>query len=116
MRAVLLLILLLAVPAHAQQSTIIGVGAVPCSEWTEARADAGPKALQLRAWLFGFISGINAGLQTHGDMLVGEGPETFANWVDKFCKQQPARSLAAAANAMATEFVGSAVTAGKLKP
>lgn len=116
MKLLVFLIPLMVSPAYAQQSTIIGVGAIPCSEWTEARQAGGPKVLQLRAWLFGFVSGINAGLQPHGDMLIGENSETFAGWIDNYCQKIQARSLGSAANEMATEFVNRALAAGKLRP
>ena len=115
MKKLILVLLLLNSAAYAQKSTIIGVGAVPCSEWSEARKAAGPKSLQLRAWLFGFISGINAGLQPHGDMLAGEGSEAFAGWVDRYCQDNPTQSLGDAANEMATDFVRNAIGTEMLK-
>jgi hypothetical protein len=59
--------LLLSVTSASAGRSYIGVGTASCGKWVEARKQPGsPLVLQLRGWLFGFMSGTNSAMQAEG--------------------------------------------------
>lgn len=101
-RAVYLIALLLAgvalppSPAAADQAIISG--ATSCREWTVLRADRNPGA---ELWLSGLLLNLAV-----ADGLILDDSElaSSANWMDRFCRQEPTVTIGNAAAALYKEL------------
>jgi hypothetical protein len=71
-----------------------GAGMVTCAEWQQYRTTGNkPAALQLQAWVDGFLTGFNMAI-SDADLLAPK-PESVAyyTWIDNYCSQKPLRVI-----------------------
>ena len=70
--------------AHGQ--TIRGIGARPCSEWTQARSGGG-RDFWAEHWVLGYLSGVNAAAPDHPVSLFANGDDkTVFGDIDTYCR------------------------------
>jgi hypothetical protein len=95
----ILVIVLLAVPAHASdQYVILGAGGRPCGSWLQVRSQALPDSAVLQSWVLGYVTSFNANVLTVGqDVTKGTSPDALFSWVDDYCAAHPLDSVARAA-------------------
>jgi hypothetical protein len=102
--------------ANAGTRTHIGVGNASCGTWIEARKQPGsPSNLQLRSWLFGFMSGVNDAMQAQGDLLAGQDADALVVWMDKYCSDSPLVKIDEGANSLARELLTRGMVEGRIK-
>jgi hypothetical protein len=87
-----------------------GPGMATCAEWRQYRSTGSRRvaALQLQAWIDGFLSGYNAASQ--GTDFLAPKPEGVAYyaWIDKYCSQNPLNKVVEAAFALKSELTARA--------
>ena len=76
---------------------VIGPGADSCGQWIEARRADGPAQLAMHAWLAGYLSAAN--VAGAGDIMRGRRVEDARLWIDRWCRDNPTRSVRLAADA-----------------
>ena len=88
----------------------LGSGSISCGQWLEHRRATGAEERRMvfddEDWVMGFITGRNAGAAatTGSEKLSHTGKETgsasmFA-WIDNYCRANPLKDLANAADAL----------------
>ena len=89
-----------------------GMGMQSCASWTDARSKAqlGSDTLLRLSWVLGFVSAENQRLSVSTpkkvksfDLTKGLDLPAIAAWLDKFCAEQPSKSLVAATQALVSE-------------
>lgn len=110
------LLLLISVTEAEAGHAYLGVGSESCGTWIEARKSTGtPRVLQLRAWLFGFVSGVNNASQFEGELFGAEDADGLVAYIDKHCANDPLDALGEASNALVKELLVRGLATGKLK-
>ena len=97
---VLTTFVLLSQPAVSQEVAIFGGS--DCGQWV-----ANSKSnFSLKAWLLGYISGLNAGLGSpRNDRLVKiNSAEQIFLWMDNFCQKNPLKTVQEGGNALYSEL------------
>jgi hypothetical protein len=103
---------------HAQsdgKSVLIGVGTASCGQYLELRAKHSSYINDsFEGWLGGFASGMNhARLADTGRLkLLPDGPSMLA-YVDKFCRENPLKSVFIGADALFAELPESGEPTGQ---
>jgi hypothetical protein len=95
MSMIFLAAMLAAAPAPAP--IVIGPGADSCGQWLEARRSDGPAQLAMHSWFAGYLSAAN--VAGAGDILRGGRVEDARLWVDRWCRDNPTRSVRQASDA-----------------
>jgi hypothetical protein len=75
-----------------------GRGALTCESWTAARRNSSrPEAGLNEQWVVGFLSGIGFMALGELDPLRGVDGQFVYDWVDGYCRNNPAETIADAA-------------------
>jgi hypothetical protein len=115
-----LLLLISVTQAEAGGRELIGVGAESCGTWIEANKlspppTRSPLVLQLRAWILGFVSGVNNGIEAEGELFGGDDGNGLIAYIDKYCADNPLDTVGNASNHLAGDLFIRGVASGKLK-
>src|SRR5262245_51340775 len=74
------------------------------------------KLLQLRSWLFGFMSGLNSVMTAQGELFEETEIDALPVRVDKYCSENPLNTLGQAANALGIDaMLMRGVASGRIK-
>jgi hypothetical protein len=85
----------MAATTHAQ-TFMGGFGSDSCGRWTKERRDLGsPLTISMSAWVLGYLSGISLGYGKK-DFLKGTDSEAVFGWIDKYCRENPLKTVAVA--------------------
>ena len=102
MKTILLLAVLIATPASAQDVLVVGLGGHSCGKWLKARGNPSTRALY-QQWIFGFVSGSNWNSTSQARPLDSEALTAF---VDSYCTSNPLHALSVAAATVVAETGG----------
>ena len=104
MKSSLLVILLLCAPgAWAQDIFTIGVGSESCRQWIAGRSE--PEVhITMKQWILGFVSGSNWRGKSQQTRVVDA--KSIVAFVDGYCKNNPFHILALAASAAVDDAGG----------
>lgn len=97
--------LYLATPAISNAGNVItlGDGLRGCGNWIEYRRQPNSNGEQLmKAWFWGFASGVAAGQQNF-DSINLPPPAAMSAWLDKYCRENPLHDIALGAYALVRE-------------
>ncbi|WP_207477033.1 hypothetical protein [Arenibaculum pallidiluteum] len=81
-----------------------GAGLVTCQDWLRARESGGVVLAQIESWVAGYLSAYNRHVAPDGNILAGRDPQSLLDWGEKFCRKNPAMTIAAASDAMVFEL------------
>ena len=99
--AMLLLIAAISTAGAQEERAIIGPTDFSCGKWIKT-----PKRTlnheQLRMWILGYLSGINA--ESSADFLRNRDADGLTVWIDNYCRQYPLRAITQAINALVDEL------------
>jgi len=93
--------------SNAQQVTVLGN--TSCGEWVGTRATKDQPGISNNAWLIdkawlnGFLSGINVGDLSH-DLLKNADNESIYLWLDNYCNSNPLGSVSEGAAILSREL------------
>jgi hypothetical protein len=94
-------------PAGAADSmgnyTVFGRGSQTCAQWLAGTADADSR--QPGGWILGYVSAYNAWVHTSANLAAGATATEMISWVGRYCREQPRRTLAEAAQALIYELL-----------
>jgi hypothetical protein len=85
---------------NARNITIIGGN--DCVKWALAKKseEKVPKdnldwigRATAKSWVYGYVSGYNAGLPSKSNFLDSIDAETIVNWVDQYCEKYPTQNV-----------------------
>jgi hypothetical protein len=110
MRAMLIVISMVLMTNQVSANYVLGQGGASCGTWLEARRTRGSDTWVFRAWILGFVSGVNAASQL--DFLVEPDANAIFAWFDNYCRQHPLDKLSKASNALIEDLVMRAAAAG----
>jgi hypothetical protein len=71
--------------------------------------------LQLRAWLFGYVSGANSAMQPEGELFDEGDSDGLAAWIDKYCSEEPLSRIGDGANLLVRDLLTRGIASGKIK-
>jgi hypothetical protein len=99
--AIVVVLALACGPVRAEPSSIFirGWGTSTCESWTAERKKPPPNiTAAMTSWVFGFLSAYNVyayrGPANGVDQTINNAD--IVDWLDRFCQEQPARTLAEA--------------------
>ena len=95
-----------------QSAVIAGPGAASCGLYIEGRAlpSAGSRGSindMTVLWIQGFLSGMNAyrSVSKHGEMVLLPDAPSLLAYMDKYCRENPLKSVVQGASAMYAELL-----------
>lgn len=95
-------VLTMAHSAFARKITTLGSSS--CNEWTVAsdavkakKEYAQIRALGMRSWVMGYMSALNAASLVDADILDNIDGYAIYDWMDKYCRANPEKSMSNAA-------------------
>jgi hypothetical protein len=100
--ATLLAATCLSVPvlAHADMTTIMGMGTGSCGGWTAYRVNPVAPTTELdQQWVLGFLSGVGYMGSATIDPLNNTDAQGVYTWIDNFCHEHPLARISDAAGA-----------------
>jgi hypothetical protein len=99
----LILVLLFIVFTHAvsaERSIVTTIGPSSCTSWTAERKKALGSGLLdsygaslSRAWIFGYLSAVNALVEQEKDLLGVIDVDAIVLWVDRYCVRNPKKGV-----------------------
>lgn len=90
--------MLIAGRALAEEHTALWGFDATCGTWVKERqTPSSTKALQLQAWLLGYLSGLAASGAYPRDVLRRSNPDGATGWIDNYCREHPLEGLPYAA-------------------
>jgi hypothetical protein len=92
-----------AFPQAKRFATLIGPNENSCADWIE-RDRKSSQAYEL--WLTGFLSGLNISGDHKDDFLSGIKANSVYLWMDKYCRENPLKSIPAGALQLIEELTG----------
>jgi hypothetical protein len=107
-------VLACALVAHAnaqprQPAVIAGPGAASCGLYIEGRSLPSPEKINDMTvlWVQGFLSGMNTyrASSQHGSMVLLPDPPSLLAYMDKYCRENPLKSVVQGASAMYAELL-----------
>lgn len=102
--AVILFVLLVAIPCTSEGHIAIGAGTDSCGKWIESRNEPASH-FQYKEWIFGFLSGVNSNSNSNKQSRPPDGAAVVA-FIDQYCKNNPLHLLVSAADALIQETGG----------
>ena len=90
----------------------IGAGTNSCGAWLEARKIHGGRAMDMQAWVLGYVSGRNQADPRDKDFLVEPDAEALFAWLDSYCPRHPLDKFVSAINALIYDLSMRAAVAG----
>jgi len=88
-----------ATTASAAEYTSLGHGNASCGRWQEERRKPNPQyRFLLQAWVLGYIT--RANYEVGGDLTAGTDELGVFAWIDNYCRANPLKNVAAAAEAL----------------
>ena len=88
--------------AEAADWLLMGHGTASCGTWIADTTDFASKNAD-RAWVLGFLSGVN-----FSDRIgyIGKGTDAkgIFVWIDRYCKNNPMKTISSAATALVDEW------------
>ncbi len=93
-----------AFPQEKRFATILGAIDNTCADWVTARDRK--KAQAYEFWLTGFVSGINISNDYSNDFLRGIKANSLELWMDKYCRENPLKTIPEGALQLVTELAG----------
>ncbi|MDO8318792.1 hypothetical protein [Rhodoferax sp.] len=102
LKAILVISIANATLAIAADRTITIIGGSTCLEWIEAKRIAALESpsdmgwvhvAAKRSWLLGFMSALNSSGDSDKDLLKSVNSSIVEAWIDKYCLQNPKKSI-----------------------
>ena len=91
-------------PQAKKFATVLGPIENSCADWITAR---GKKSAQYyEFWLMGVLSGLNLSEDFSTDFLIGVKANSVAFWMDKYCRENPLKTIPDGAVQLVLELAG----------
>lgn len=84
--------------------TVLGPIENSCADWITARGRNNAKAYEF--WLMGVLSGLNLSSDFSTDFLSGVKANSAVFWMDKYCRENPLKSIPEGAVQLVNELAG----------
>lgn len=99
--AIAVLVLLICPTGQAQDSGTV-IGESDCGQWIK-----GMRNPVYRAWLLGYVSGLNSGVGKQYGNPLGKisSAEQIYVWMDNYCRANPLRTLSQGAQTLYAELI-----------
>jgi hypothetical protein len=97
-----LLLVAIAIPAHADSVQMLGAGNVTCKEWKSLRENN--EYFSAGNWMLGFLSG--TAWDSGRNILSGQQPKKLFVFVDNYCIASQKETISDAAVALAYHLLG----------
>jgi hypothetical protein len=91
-------------PQEKRFATVLGATDNSCADWVTARDRK--KAQAYEFWLTGFVSGINMSNDYSNDFLSGIKANSLELWMDKYCRENPLKTVPEGALQLVQELAG----------
>ena len=103
---IVIIALVIALPANADDRYYVGVGVDSCGTWTKDRSKDEYGFLINAAWVQGYLSALNVWTVIGGknDVLHDINANALVAWVDKYCQEHPLDTIVKAATELALEL------------
>ena len=89
---------------QAKTSTVLGANDNSCADWITARDRKNAQAYEF--WLMGFLSGLNVSRDYSDDFLSGKKGNALTLWMDKYCRENPFKTIPDGAFQLTKELTG----------
>ncbi len=93
-----------AFPQAKRFATILGAAEDSCADWITARDRKDAQAYEF--WLLGFVTGLNVSKDHRDDFLSGIKGNSLGLWMDKYCRENPLKSIPQGAFQLIEELTG----------
>ena len=84
--------------------TVFGPIENSCADWITARGRNNAEAYEF--WLMGIVSGLNLSDDFSADFLRGVKANSLAFWMDKYCRENPLKTIPEGAGQLVKELAG----------
>ena len=84
--------------------TVLGAVENSCADWITARDRKNAQAYEF--WLLGYVSGLNMSQDHSIDFLSGIKANSLALWMDKYCRENPLKTIPDGAFQLIEELTG----------
>jgi hypothetical protein len=102
MRTVIAIGLVLWATGAEAKYMVLGQGALSCGAWQQERRTSRVGALAAETWVLGYLTRANYDEQR--DLTAGTDAEGIYAWIDNYCRANPLKDLAWAAEFLVVEL------------
>jgi len=93
-----------AFPQAKRFATILGAVENSCADWITERDRKNAQAYEF--WLMGFVTGLNVSKDHRDDFLSGIKANSLELWMDKYCRENPLKTIPQGAFQLIEELTG----------
>jgi hypothetical protein len=97
-----------------ENSMVLGVGTLPCSQWT-AHSRTAPDAYIMKSWVLGYVSAYNFLYWPNGDITSGTNEAGIVISLDNYCAAHPSDTIGIATTSLLVDLAARNPQAGKAR-